>query len=224
MTHDRDLASTLPWARSQRASRARRAIALRRRTWSRRRRTVATTLAVAVLGVGGVAGAQQATGGGSGKATATISVAGASVKQIQQALGVTADGVAGPQTRSAVRRFQRQKGLQVDGIVGPVTLKALGLSASTRSTTRSAKGASASTSSSSNATLERIAACESGGDPTAVSASGQYRGKYQFDRQTWRAHGGSGDPAAASEAEQDRIAARLLAARGTQPWPVCGKS
>ncbi|MDX8151404.1 transglycosylase family protein [Patulibacter brassicae] len=222
MTHDRDLASTLPWARSQRASRARRAIALRRRTWSRRRRTVATTLAVAVLGVGGVAGAQQATGGGSGKATATISVAGASVKQIQKALGVTADGVAGPKTRSAVRRFQRQKGLQVDGIVGPVTLEALGLSAAARSTTRS-KGAGASASGSSNATLERIAACESGGDPTAVSASGQYRGKYQFDRQTWRAHGGSGDPAAAPEAEQDRIAARLLAARGTQPWPVCGK-
>lgn len=177
---------------------------------------------MAVLGVGGVAGAQQATGGGSGKATATISVAGASVKQIQKALGVTADGVAGPKTRSAVRRFQRQKGLQVDGIVGPVTLEALGLSAAARSTTRS-KSAGASASGSSNATLERIAACESGGDPTAVSASGQYRGKYQFDRQTWRAHGGSGDPAAAPEAEQDRIAARLLAARGTQPWPVCGK-
>ena len=87
MTHDRDLASTLPWARSQRASRARRAIALRRRTWSRRRRTVATTLAVAVLGVGGVAGAQQVTGGGSGKATATISVTGASVKQIHIRIG-----------------------------------------------------------------------------------------------------------------------------------------
>ena len=29
--------------------------------------------------------------------------------------------------------------------------------------------------------LEAIAACESGGDPTAVDASGTYRGKYQFD-------------------------------------------
>jgi len=32
----------------------------------------------------------------------------------------------------------------------------------------------------------------------------------------------SGDPAEASEAEQDRIAAKLLAARGTTPWPNCG--
>ena len=31
------------------------------------------------------------------------------------------------------------------------------------------------------AALDRIAQCESGGDPRAVSASGQYRGKYQFD-------------------------------------------
>ena len=35
--------------------------------------------------------------------------------------------------------------------------------------------------------------------------------------------GGKGDPAAAPEAEQDRIAAALYAARGTKPWPVCGK-
>jgi hypothetical protein len=74
-----------------------------------------------------------------------------------------------------------------------------------------------------NATLAKIAQCESGGDPTAVSSSGQYRGKYQFDRATWKANGGTGDPAAASEATQDRIAAKLLAARGTAPWPVCGK-
>ncbi|MDX6699910.1 MAG: Transglycosylase-like domain, partial [Baekduia sp.] len=32
-----------------------------------------------------------------------------------------------------------------------------------------------------------------------------------------------GDPAAAPEAEQDRIAAALLAAEGTSPWPVCGR-
>jgi len=34
--------------------------------------------------------------------------------------------------------------------------------------------------------------------------------------------GGSGDPTDAPEAEQDRIAAALLAQRGTSPWPVCG--
>lgn len=70
--------------------------------------------------------------------------------------------------------------------------------------------------------LERIAQCESGGNPRAVSASGQYRGKYQFDPATWAAVGGAGDPADAPEAEQDRRAALLYAQRGPAPWPVCG--
>jgi hypothetical protein len=84
-----------------------------------------------------------------------------------------------------------------------------------------AAGASAPTGSA-NATLERIAQCESGGDPGAISADGQYRGKYQFDRATWERLGGTGDPAEAPEAEQDRLAGRLLAERGTSPWPTCG--
>ena len=71
--------------------------------------------------------------------------------------------------------------------------------------------------------LQAIAACESGGDPSAVDPSGTYRGKYQFDRQTWAAVGGSGDPAAASEAEQDQRAAQLYAQAGASPWPVCGR-
>jgi Transglycosylase-like domain len=67
--------------------------------------------------------------------------------------------------------------------------------------------------------LARIAQCESGGDPTL--ATGQYRGKYQFDMGTWQSVGGTGDPAAAPEAEQDRRAAMLYAQRGGAPWPVC---
>ena len=61
------------------------------------------------------------------------------------------------------------------------------------------------------------AQCESGGDPTAVSPDGTYRGKWQFDQSTWEAHGGSGDPAAAPEAEQDRVAARV----SYDAWPNC---
>lgn len=72
------------------------------------------------------------------------------------------------------------------------------------------------------ATLEAIAACESGGDPTIVSADGSYRGKYQFDYGTWASVGGSGDPAAAPEAEQDYRAALLYGQAGSSPWPVCG--
>lgn len=71
-------------------------------------------------------------------------------------------------------------------------------------------------------TLDRIAACESGGDPSAVSADGAYRGKYQFRRSTWRALGGRGDPAKASEGEQDARAAALIAHSGTSAWPTCG--
>ncbi len=74
----------------------------------------------------------------------------------------------------------------------------------------------------SRTTLEAIAACESGGDPTIVSADGSYRGKYQFSFETWASVGGSGDPAAASEAEQDYRAALLYAQAGSSPWPVCG--
>jgi hypothetical protein len=73
------------------------------------------------------------------------------------------------------------------------------------------------------ATLEAIASCESGGDPTAISPDGSYRGKYQFSFETWAAVGGSGDPAAASEAEQDYRAAVLYAQSGSSPWPVCGQ-
>jgi peptidoglycan hydrolase CwlO-like protein len=71
-------------------------------------------------------------------------------------------------------------------------------------------------------TLQAIAQCESGGNPRAVSPDGQYRGKYQFSPGTWQAVGGSGDPAAASEAEQDRRAAMLYAQQGASPWPICG--
>lgn len=72
------------------------------------------------------------------------------------------------------------------------------------------------------ATLESIAACESGGDPTAVSADGTYRGLYQFDFGTWESVGGHGDPAAASSAEQSYRAALLYSRSGSSPWPICG--
>jgi hypothetical protein len=70
--------------------------------------------------------------------------------------------------------------------------------------------------------LEAIAQCESGGDPTAIGGGGLYRGKYQFAISTWQSVGGTGDPAAAPEAEQDRRAAILLARSGPGQWPVCG--
>jgi lysozyme family protein len=200
-----DLSSSDPWLASKRRSRARRAEAARRLRWMRGRRT-----GLAVLGASlALAGGAMAE---STSPSATRAVApGVDVAAVQRALGIPADGIVGPQTRRAIRRFQRANGLVVDGIVGPQTLAALGLSARSARTTRSGSAA----------ILARIAQCESGGDPTAVSADGRYRGKYQFSRATWRAMGGRGDPARAPEAEQDRRAAALLAARGTSPWPNC---
>ena len=78
-------------------------------------------------------------------------------------------------------------------------------------------------SSTASPTMQRIAACESGGNPHAIGGGGTYRGKYQFDRPTWASVGGTGDPAAAPEAEQDRRAAMLYARVGRSAWPVCGQ-
>lgn len=71
--------------------------------------------------------------------------------------------------------------------------------------------------------LAAIARCESHGDPRAVSASGTYRGKYQFSYVTWGTVDGTGDPARASETEQDRRAALLYRRDGPGQWPVCGR-
>jgi hypothetical protein len=71
--------------------------------------------------------------------------------------------------------------------------------------------------------LEAIAQCESGGDPTAVSADGMYHGKYQFSVATWQSVGGAGLPSQAPEAEQDRRAIILYERSGPGQWPVCGR-
>lgn len=52
-------------------------------------------------------------------------------------------------------------------------------------------------------------------------ANGHY-GKWQFDLGTWRSVGGTGNPADASEAEQDSRAYLLWKSRGWQPWECAG--
>jgi murein L,D-transpeptidase YcbB/YkuD len=47
---------------------------------------------------------------------------GESVKKLQQALGVAADGRFGPATQKALREFQSKNGLDADGLAGPATL------------------------------------------------------------------------------------------------------
>jgi peptidoglycan hydrolase-like protein with peptidoglycan-binding domain len=208
-----DLSSPGPWLEARRRSRARRADTARRRRRLRLSRGAASALLAGMTLAAGAALAHDQVR--TSRSSSSSARTGGTVVALQRALGIPADGVYGPQTAAAVRSFQRRQGLAVDGVAGPATLAALGRSGSA-ATAQTSQGGSSS------GALVRIAQCESGGDPTAVSASGTYRGKYQFSRATWQDLGGSGDPAAASEAEQDRIAAKLYAQRGTAPWPVCG--
>ncbi len=142
---------------------------------------------------------------------------GARVRRLQRALRLKADGVYGRRTARAVKAFQRRRGLRADGVARAATLRALGL------VKASAPASFAAIDPDVRSALAKIADCESGGDPNAISSSGRYRGKYQFDRATWRTVGGKGDPAAASEAEQDWRAAALYEREGAKPWPVCGR-
>jgi peptidoglycan hydrolase-like protein with peptidoglycan-binding domain len=221
----RDLSTCAPWERSLAASRKRRRIAAavrRRRLRSRGSAgsLVAVALATVVVGAG-IAVGQSPSGGGAHTATAylTSGSSGKAVAAVQRKLGLRATGYFGRATRRAVRRFQRRHRLLVDGVVGPQTLGALGLAHA--SAGQSSGGSTTAAGGGGSSTLQRIANCESGGNPGAVGGGGRYRGKYQFDRGTWRAIGGSGDPAAAPEAEQDRRAAMLLARSGTGPWRNC---
>ena len=183
----------------------------------RRARSVGAALLGAMTLAGGVAAAQAQVGGSSPQAQAAASTtlrpgsAGPAVTALQRKLRVKADGAYGPKTRRAVRRLQRRRNMKADGIARPSVLRALGVDA--RVAARKPRV---------HPVLERIARCESGGNPRAVSGSGRYRGKYQFSFSTWQNMGGKGDPAKASEARQDQLAAKLFASSGRAPWPHCG--
>jgi hypothetical protein len=236
--------------RSLDRSRARRGASEAARSEARRRRltrlpapTVAVVLALSVAGVGGLGAAtahfnqQNASAPSSG--VLTVGSRGPGVAALQSALGVGATGYYGSVTRRAVLRFQRSRGLLVDGVAGPQTLGALGLSpASNRTGSGDGSASGSGSGAASGATqdaptqaqtgagsgpLQAIASCESGGNPAAVGGRGRYRGKYQFTIDTWRAYGGTGDPANASEAVQDAIAAKVLAAQGPSAWPSCAR-
>jgi peptidoglycan hydrolase-like protein with peptidoglycan-binding domain len=165
-------------------------------------------------------GAGAAVGQTGGTTLITQGSQGDQVSAVQSALGVSQTGTYDSATARAVRAFQGENGLVVDGIVGPETSAALGLGGAAPAGDGSDGGSEASGGASPE--LEAIAQCESGGDPSAVSSDGQFRGKYQFSRETWAGVGGTGDPAAAPESVQDELAAQLYTQSGTSPWPNCG--
>jgi peptidoglycan hydrolase-like protein with peptidoglycan-binding domain len=217
-TPGEDLATSGRWRQSIERSRARRlAAAVKRRRSLRSRGAILSMTAVMTVGAAtaGVATGHSGTVPAGGYLTTGSE--GSAVSAVEQALGVTVDGYFDERLYRAVRDFQTENGLLVDGIVGPETSGALGLSAPAPAPTEPS-----SSSSTADPALEAIAQCESGGDPTAVSSDGTYRGKYQFSQETWESLGGTGDPAAAPEATQDELAAQLYAQSGTSAWPSCG--
>lgn len=75
-----------------------------------------------------------------------------------------------------------------------------------------------------DAHLWRIAKCESGTNPRAVSSSGAFRGAWQFATSTWLAYGGgqfARDPILASLDQQLVIARAVYRGGGPGSWPIC---
>jgi hypothetical protein len=78
--------------------------------------------------------------------------------------------------------------------------------------------------------LAMLRRCESTDNYGAVSASGTYRGAYQFSRTTWdrvaRAHFpwlAGIDPATVEPWWQDAMARALWSETGASSWPHCGR-
>jgi hypothetical protein len=72
---------------------------------------------------------------------------------------------------------------------------------------------------------DAVASCESGGNWSINTGNGYYGG-LQFSASTWISNGGGVYAARADLATREQqiaIATKLYAARGSAPWPVCGK-
>lgn len=82
-------------------------------------------------------------------------------------------------------------------------------------------GLSSATANADSVNWDAVAACESGGN-WGISTGNGYYGGLQFTMGTWRANGGSGNPAHASREEQIRVAENVLDSQGLGAWPVCG--
>ncbi|WP_445150517.1 C40 family peptidase [Baekduia sp. Peel2402] len=131
----RDLALPELWDRSLARSRRRRAAATAKLIALPKTATARISAALIAAGIvgqtGPLIGAAQA-------ATATTTTTDG-VRAVQQALGLTADGVLGPQTKKAIKKFQRAHGLVADGIVGPLTRAAMAGEGASTATTASLK-------------------------------------------------------------------------------------
>ncbi len=76
--------------------------------------------------------------------------------------------------------------------------------------------------------LKKIAKCESGFNPAAVSPSGAYHGLFQYVASTWVAQrnrmGKNPDPNLRHDAREAILTAAFqISKQGTGAWPVCGR-
>ena len=69
---------------------------------------------------------------------------------------------------------------------------------------------------------DALAQCEASGNWAANTGNGYYGG-LQFSQQTWKGHGGVGNPANASREQQIAVAERVLASQGPRAWPACSR-
>jgi LysM repeat protein len=190
-------------------------------------RRVVRTLSIAGLGAG-----ITAAGAGAAFATDYTVKPGDTLSEIAQANGADWHQLAKLNHLKDPNLILIGQTLQLDGVKKaavterrtvkkPQTVHKTRKARATRSETRTP-----STRSSGKANLSgawaKVANCESSGNPRAVNPAGYY-GLFQFDKQTWRSVGGSGNPANASAAEQLMRAKKLYAQRGASPWPVCGR-
>ena len=129
----RDLTDPEVWVRSRWRSRARReAAAARNEMPMPSPRGLSLAALLAVTGVPALGVASSIVGGSAGaeaQAKPRTASRGGGVSALQRALGVSPDGVFGPQTQKALRGYQRSHGMTVDGIAGPQTRSRLGMGA-----------------------------------------------------------------------------------------------
>ncbi|HEV7364004.1 MAG TPA: peptidoglycan DD-metalloendopeptidase family protein, partial [Solirubrobacteraceae bacterium] len=213
----RDLASQELWQRSLRRSRHRRDLAVISRRERTRRKGVsavvsaamvtapaAPTLAAAAGGSGSRAAAAQ-TSGGDVPVVLRAGSTGPGVEALQRALGITDDGIFGPQTEAALRAFQARNGLAVTGVVDAATWSQLfGTSVSVvdessplAQEVMASAGASGSTATSSVATTTG-AGIPAGDGPAPSSGTTNRAPQVQGDAAPAPRNSGSGDGSSGS--------------------------
>ena len=155
-------------------------------------------------------------------ATSSLSHAEASAAQLAALRAEQARAAAAARAQASASQVVSATPQTGGGATGSTTAASTPGSTPSGATGTGSSSGSGSVSGGLMAILMKIAQCESGGNPHAVSPSGQYRGMFQFTFATWAGVGGHGDPAQASAAEQIQRAAILYARSGPGQWPVCG--